>query len=82
MRGNVHTLSDLFRQLGLPADPKSIADFIARHEGACRQCALPHAPIWTESQKAFLQEAIAEDADWAQPAEVLTSLLRQAQCPR
>lgn len=77
MRGNVNTLSDLFRQLGLPSDPASIADFIARHEGACRHCALPHAPIWTESQRTFLQEAIAQDADWAMPAETLTSLLRQ-----
>ncbi len=76
MRGNVHTLSDLFKQLGLPSDPQSIADFIARHEGACRDCALPHAPIWTESQKNFLCEAIAEDADWALPAETLSSLLR------
>ena len=76
MRGNVNTLSDLFRQLGLPADPASIADFIARHKGDCRECALPQAPIWTESQKSFLEEAIAQDADWALPAETLTSLLR------
>ena len=76
MRGNVNTLSDLFRQLGLPADPASIADFIARHRGACHQCALPQAPIWTESQKSFLEEAIAQDADWSLPAEALSSLLR------
>jgi hypothetical protein len=77
MRGNVNTLSDLFRQLGLPADPSSIASFISRHAGVCKPCALPHAPIWTESQRAFLQEAIALDSDWCQPAEVLTSLLSQ-----
>ena len=77
MRGNVYTLSDLFKQLGLPADPKSIADFIARHQGACRDCTLPHAPIWTASQQAFLEDAIAQDADWALPAETLTGLLSQ-----
>ncbi len=77
MHGHVHTMSDLFKQLGLPADPSSIAAFIARHEGACRQSALHQAPIWSDSQRAFLQEAIALDADWAQPAEALTSLLSQ-----
>ena len=76
MRGNVYTLSDLFKQLGLSADPASIADFIARHEGACRDCALAQAPIWTEHQKTFLQEAIAQDADWALPAETLSSLVQ------
>lgn len=75
MRGNVNTLSDLFRQLGLPADPALIADFIARHEGACRYCALPQAPIWTESQRAFLEQAVADDSDWALPAEALAGML-------
>jgi len=78
MRGNVHTLTDLFRQLGLPADPTSIAAFIARHQGACRDGPLCLAPIWNESQRAFLEEAVAQDADWALPAEALTSLLRQS----
>ncbi len=71
MRGNVNTLSDVFRQLGLPADPASIADFIARHQGVW-----PDAPVWTASQKSFLEEAIAQDADWSLPAETLSSLLR------
>jgi Protein of unknown function (DUF2789) len=78
MRGPVYTLSDLFKQLGLPADPKAIADFIERHQGACGRCTLAQSPIWTESQKNFLQEAIAQDADWAQPAETLTSLLSRS----
>ena len=76
MRSNIHTLSDLFKQLGLPADPGAIQDFIARHEGACVDCTLPHAPIWTESQRAFLQQAMAEDSDWALPAEALAGMLR------
>lgn len=75
MRSNVHSMPDLFRQLGLPADPASIRDFIARHEGVCTTCTLPHAPIWTESQRAFLEQAVAEDADWALPAEELAGML-------
>ena len=35
MRGNVYTMSDLFKQLGLPSDAAAIEAFIARHEGAC-----------------------------------------------
>jgi hypothetical protein len=75
MRGNVNTMSDLFKQLGLPADPGSIREFIARHEGACVNCTLPHAPIWTESQRAFLEQAVADDSDWALPAEELAGML-------
>ncbi len=79
MRGNVYTMSDLFKQLGLPSDPKSIAEFISHHAGICRVYTLPQAPIWSDSQRAFLTEAIAQDADWCIPAEQLTSQLQE--CP-
>lgn len=75
MRSNINTMSDLFKQLGLPADPASIREFIGQHEGACIHCTLPHAPIWTESQRAFLDQAVAEDSDWALPAEELAGML-------
>ena len=75
MRANINTMSDLFKQLGLPADPASIQDFIAQHEGTCADCALPHAPIWTDSQRAFLEQAVADDSDWALPAEELAGML-------
>ncbi len=75
MRGNVYTMSDLFKQLGLPSDAAAIEAFIARHEGACTDCALPHAPIWTASQRAFLEQAVADDSDWALPAEELAGML-------
>ncbi|TXH02232.1 MAG: DUF2789 family protein [Rhodocyclaceae bacterium] len=75
MRGNVNTMSDLFKQLGLPSDNAAIEDFIARHEGVCTHCTLPHAPIWSESQRAFLEQAVADDSDWALPAEELAGML-------
>ncbi len=77
MHSNVHTMSDLFLQLGLPADAPSIAAFIDKHAGACQTCTLPYAAIWTDSQRAFLKEAINEDSDWAIPAEQLTGLLSE-----
>jgi Protein of unknown function (DUF2789) len=75
MHSNINTMSDLFKQLGLASDPTSIRNFIALHEGACTDCTLPHAPIWTESQRAFLEQAVAEDSDWALPAEELAGML-------
>jgi Protein of unknown function (DUF2789) len=75
MRSNVYTMSDLFKQLGLPSDSEAIEDFIAQHEGACTECTLPHAPIWSDSQRAFLEQAVADDSDWALPAEELAGML-------
>lgn len=77
MQTNVPTMSDLFLQLGLPADAPSIAAFIEDHAGVCQYCTLPYATIWTDSQRAFLKEAINEDSDWCIPAERLTSLLSE-----
>ncbi len=69
------TMTQLFKQLGLASDEASIQVFISQHEGVCRECGLIQAPIWNDSQRAFLQEAVAEDADWAIPAEALTAAL-------
>jgi Protein of unknown function (DUF2789) len=72
------TMTQLFQQLGLPSDEASIQVFIAQHEGVCRECGLVQAPIWSESQRNFLKEAVADDADWAIPAEALTAALSSA----
>lgn len=64
MDTNLHTLNNLFAQLGLPSDEEAIDQFIASHplpDGV----ALYRAPFWTASQRAFLKEEIIEDADWA-----------------
>ena len=79
MHGNVYTMSDLFKQLGLPSDPKSIADFISHNAGVCRLTPLAQAPMWNDCQRAFLKEAIAQDAEWCIPAERLTSLLSECE---
>jgi hypothetical protein len=81
MHSPAHNMTDLFLQLGLPADPSSIAAFIEDHAGACHTCALPNATIWTESQRVFLKESINEDSDWAIVAEQLTSLLSNCGLP-
>ena len=71
----VYTLPDLFKQLGLPADTASIDAFIAQHSGICKQCGLPDAPIWTDIQRNFLREAVAQDSEWAMTSETLTGML-------
>lgn len=69
------TMTQLFKQLGLPSDEASIQRFISQHDGVCRHCGLVQAPIWNESQRLFLLEAVAEDSDWSLPAEALTAAL-------
>ncbi|MBD8050053.1 DUF2789 family protein [Limnohabitans radicicola] len=77
MHGNFFTMTDLFEQLGLPSDAEAIEQFIRQHRGVCRQHTLVAAPLWNDSQRHFLKEAIAQDSDWAIVAERLTGLLSQ-----
>lgn len=65
MDANQHTLSNLFAQLGLPAEPAAIDAFVAAHRPLGKGVALYRAPFWSESQRVFLKEEIIEDADWA-----------------
>lgn len=69
------TMTHLFKQLGLPSDEASIANFISQHDGVCHVCGLVQAPIWSESQRSFLQEAVAQDSEWAILADALMAAL-------
>lgn len=74
MDTNFHPLSELFAQLGLPHRADEIAAFIEAHHGLTEP--LADAPFWSPSQAAFLAEALAEDADWAEAVDHLDALLR------
>lgn len=65
MNSQLHTMGNLFAQLGLPAEPAAIEDFIASHRPLGKGIALYRAPFWSPAQRAFLKEEIIEDADWA-----------------
>ncbi|HLT03842.1 MAG TPA: DUF2789 domain-containing protein [Pseudomonas sp.] len=65
MEQPVHTLTNLFKQLGLDSDPASIDAFIASHSPLPPGMLISEAPFWTPSQAALLREEILEDADWA-----------------
>jgi hypothetical protein len=76
MEPPVHTLSDLFRQLGLPDDDSAIRQFIASHRLWDGATPLAEARFWNGNQAAFLQEALANDADWAELVDRLDASLR------
>lgn len=72
----IHRFSDLFAQLGLPADEQAIRQFIASHGPLRADVLLADAPFWTASQAAFLKEEKLEDADWAELVDQLDLALR------
>lgn len=78
MEQPVHSFTQLFAQLGLPSDEGSIRHFIGRNSPLAEHLDLADAPCWTPAQAAFLREAVADDADWAEAADALSAALRQA----
>lgn len=74
-----HTLVTLFEQLGLPSDDSNITDFVEKHRPLGPTVKLHKASWWSPSQAAFLQEAIAEDAEWAETVDELDALLRHSE---
>lgn len=76
MEAQVHTLCNLFAQLGLPANKLAVEDFIAAHRPLANDVALYRAPFWSEAQRNFLKEEIIGDADWAPIIDELNARLR------
>jgi hypothetical protein len=64
MEKSVHPFSELFAQLGLPADEASIRQFIVEHSPLPDAMRLEEAPFWSPSQAALLREERIDDADW------------------
>lgn len=71
-----HELPQLFGQLGLDNDAAAIRAFIATH-WLEHEVELPDAPFWNASQSAFLRQALADDAEWAEAVDELATLLSQ-----
>lgn len=77
MEDPVHPLRELFSQLGLESDARSIEGFIGRHAPLDEAVKLAQAPFWSPQQAQFLCEALHEDADWAPVVDQLNVLLRK-----
>lgn len=75
MESPVHSMRNLFAQLGLPSDQASIDQFIATHSPLPQGMTLADAPFWTPAQANFLREEILEDADWAEIIDQLNANL-------
>ena len=76
MEASMHTMTNLFEQLGLPSDDEAIDAFIARHRPLDPATRLSEAPFWNPAQASFLSDEILEDADWAEIVDQLDVLLR------
>jgi len=76
MESPTHSLNNLFGQLGLSNSDAAINDFINKHKSIPGEMPLYKASFWTDSQAAFLHEAIEEDADWAEIVDHLDVMLR------
>jgi uncharacterized protein involved in type VI secretion and phage assembly len=75
MEASIHTLNNLFAQLGLPSDEDSITTFIKSHSHLASDIMLSEATFWTPAQAAFLREEILKDADWAEVIDQLNASL-------
>ncbi|MBX3685433.1 MAG: DUF2789 domain-containing protein [Rhodocyclaceae bacterium] len=76
METPIHTINNLFAQLGLPSDTAAIDNFIAAHAPLASDIQLADAPFWSDAQATFLREEIREDADWAEVVDQLDARLR------
>lgn len=75
MEASIHTLNNLFAQLGLSADQGAIEHFIKTHRPLATDILLSDAAFWTPAQAAFLREEILNDADWAEVIDQLNAEL-------
>ncbi|MBL8430119.1 MAG: DUF2789 domain-containing protein [Dechloromonas sp.] len=76
MQAQLHSMTNLFAQLGLPSDEAGVETFIAAHRPLKNDVALYRAPFWSDTQRAFLKEEIIEDADWSAVIDELNGRLR------
>ena len=75
MEAPVHSINNLFLQLGLPADDVSIKKFIQTHRPLVTNIPLSEATFWSVAQAAFLREEILKDADWVEVIDQLNTKL-------
>ena len=65
-----YTLNDLFAQLGLDSSDEAIDQFMAENQ-LDEETNLKDAKVWTEKQRAFLQEEWKRDAVWVEVIDEL-----------
>jgi hypothetical protein len=78
VEANIHTMTNLFAQLGLPSGAPDIQAFIKSHQPLADHIKLNDAPFWNTAQAEFLREEVLDDSDWAGVIDELNSALRQS----
>ncbi len=76
MGTSVHTMNELFDQLGLPSHDQQIYKFIEQHKPVADSKKIYEMEFFSDYQRTFLKEAKEED-DWAELTDTLDSLLRR-----
>lgn len=76
MENQLHTITNLFDQLGLPSSDSAIQRFIDLHRPLAPEIALCNAPFWSVTQAKFLRDQIINDADWANVVDEFDTSLR------
>ncbi len=77
MEATIHSLGNLFAQLGLSSDELAIENFFKTHSSLATNDLLSDAPFWTLAQASFLCEEILNDADWAEVIDQLNVKLHE-----
>ncbi|TDG15946.1 DUF2789 domain-containing protein [Seongchinamella unica] len=70
-----HTLSCLFRQLGLPSSDTAMENFV-KNNHLPKEIPLDHAAFWNAAQAQFIRESLDEDSDWSEVVDQLDAMLR------
>jgi hypothetical protein len=68
-------LSHLFKQLGLPHDQEGIDYFVIQNK-LDKHTLITDADCWNSGQKAFLKEALLQDAQWSEVIDQLDVMMR------
>ncbi|MCF8179095.1 MAG: DUF2789 domain-containing protein [Sulfuritalea sp.] len=76
METSIHTLANLFAQLGLPSEQEEIQNFLDQHRPLPNKTPLHEAAFWSPAQSSFLCEEVLNDADWAELVDTLNERLR------
>ena len=74
MDTSMHTMGNLFLQLGMSNTETDIDAFIATHHVPANE-SLAQAHFWTAAQAEFIQECLTEDSDWAEVVDHLNAQL-------
>ena len=70
MDTSMHTMGNLFLQLGLDNSEEAVSEFINGHR-LTNDTTLDQASFWSPSQAQFIKECLDYDSDWVEVVDQL-----------